>query len=128
MGLVVWVYQSRSNSPSSTSQTAQLKLHDVKVLVRGRLRLGDVSGAPRDARLTIHLPQIPLDVTRQGEQLKLSQEGDFQVEMNFQSSRLPARVEITASMPGYREEHLKEIPLKGDPLTAEVPPIVLKPR
>ncbi|MCE7870228.1 hypothetical protein DYH09_07600, partial [bacterium CPR1] len=128
VGLVVWVHQSRAHTSSRSSQSSRLELHDVKVLVRGRLRLGDVSGAPRDARLTIHLPQIPLDLTRQGEQLKLSEEGDFQIEINFQSARRPARVEITASMPGYREEHLKDIPLQGDPLTAEVPPIVLKPR
>ncbi len=127
VGLVIWVHQSRSGS-SNRAESTQLKLHDVRVLVRGRLRLGDVSGPPRDARLTIHLPQIPLDVTRQGQELKLGQEGDFLVEMSFQSSRLPSVVKVTASMPGYREEQLKEFPLQGDPLTAEIPPIVLKPR
>ncbi len=126
VGLIVWIYQSRAGA-SVRGPGQALELHDVKVVVKGRLRLSDVSGRPRGARVTLHLPQIPLDVTREGDELTLNDDGDFQIELAFQSARVPAQVEVSASKAGYKDAHVKDILLKGEPLSADLPPIVLEP-
>lgn len=127
VGLIVWIYQARAAAGPHGGKSQAVALHDVKVVVKGRLKLADVSGRPRGARVTLHLPQIPLDVTREGEELTLNSEGDFEIELAFQSARVPSLVEVSASKEGYRDAQVKGIALKGDPLSAEVPPIVLEP-
>lgn len=127
VGLVVWIYQGRVAANSRVTKSPQPALHDVKVVVKGRLRLSDVRGRPRGARVTLHLPQIPLDVTREGDELTLNDEGDFQIELAFQSARVPSQVEVSASKDGYKEAHVRAIALRGEPLGADVPPIVLQP-
>lgn len=127
VGLIVWIYQSRAGASPTGTAGGQSQLHDVKVVVKGRLQLSDLQGRPRGARVTLHLPQIPLDVTREGDDLALNDQGDFQIELAFQSSRVPSQVDVSASKDGYQDARLEDVVLHGDPLSAELPPMVLRP-
>lgn len=127
VGLIVWIYQSRAGAAPTGAAGGQTRLHDVKVVVKGRLQLSDLQGRPRGARVTLHLPQIPLDVTREGDDLTLNDQGDFRIELAFQSSRVPSQVDVSASKEGYQDARLEDVVLQGDPLSAELPPMVLRP-
>jgi hypothetical protein len=100
----------------SKQKAREPKKYEIRVVVTGILSLSNAPGRrPEGVKVRVQLPEIPLDVSHQADDLELTDEGDFLLELIFESTRVPSQLRFTASKAGYKDTEVKAVRLTGDP-------------
>lgn len=127
LGMLVMIGQAVSSHSARKDQPpGQVAYHNVTLKIGGSAALSDASSVT-GVKVTLHLPEIPLDLQEDLSKIKTTDRGDFVYETSFSSQKVPTYCIITASCKGYDSKDTKELPLTGDPLAVEAPPLLLTP-
>ncbi len=128
LGVLVLIGQAvASHGKPKSPLPGQVAYQNVSLRISGQACLQDTSSLT-GVKVTLHLPEIPLDLQEEIGKLKdTGERGDFVYETNFSSQKVPTYCIISASCKGYDTKDTKELPLSGQPLTATGPALVLTP-
>jgi hypothetical protein len=127
LGILVLIGQAVSSHSPKPKVPGQVAYQNVSLRISGRACLSD-SSSLTGIKVTMHLPEIPLDLQEELSKLEDTKDnGDFVFETSFSSQKVPTYCIMSASCTGYATKDSKELPLTGQPLSASAPPLVLTP-
>lgn len=124
LGLLVALVTGFAGKKDARTAATEVEYETVKLAVRGRVVPPD--GSLQGVSLIFHLPEVPLDVRKELDEIATGEKGDFLWEYEFMAPRSPNLVSLTVSKEGYQDAQLDRVPLRGDPLTCDLPTVVLK--